>query len=240
MTDERITAYLLEELTEQESEQFEEHCFAQDEWPKQLDAAEHDLIDAYLRDELASDRKRRFQERYLTTDARKARVLAAKTINEVLCQEAPAKVTFREKLQAFWRRSLVPQAAVAALVLVTVVIVILGPRSPRTFTQIELAMSSADRATGAQSEKVSVPLSTEALEIHLKLPEPSADTSGYSVQWENAYGQARELKIDSRDAQSVVVRIPANQLTPGKYLLRLSNKNDVIGNYLFTAEALNR
>src|ERR1044072_9241903 len=100
MTDERITAYLLEELTEQESEQFEEQCFAQDEWPEQLDAAEHELIDAYLRDELASDRKRRFQERYLTTDARKARVLAAKTINEVLCQEAPAKVTLWEKLQA--------------------------------------------------------------------------------------------------------------------------------------------
>ena len=73
MTDERITAYLLEELTEQESEQFEEQCFAQDEWPDQLDAAEQELIDAYLRNELTSDRKRRFQERYLTTDARKTR-----------------------------------------------------------------------------------------------------------------------------------------------------------------------
>jgi hypothetical protein len=240
MTDEHITAYLLEELTEQESEQFEEQCFAQDEWPEQLDAAEQELIDAYLRDELTSDRKRRFQERYLTTDARKARVLAAKTINQVLCREAPEKVTFREKLQAFFKRPLVPQAAIAMLVLVSVVIIILAPRSPRTFTQIELAMSAPDRATGSQSEKVLLPLSTEALEIHLKLPERSADTSGYSVQWENTYGQVRELKIDSQDAQSVVVRIPANQLTPGKYLLRLSNKNDVIGNYFFTAEALNR
>src|ERR1044072_8513984 len=129
MTDEHITAYLLEELTEQESEQFEEQCFAQDEWPEQLDAAEQELIDAYLRNELASDRKRRFQERYLTTDARKARVLAAETIHQVLCQEAPAKVTFREKFQAFWRRPLVPQTALAVLVLVTVVIVILLPGS---------------------------------------------------------------------------------------------------------------
>jgi len=240
MTDERITAYLLEELTEQESEQFEEQCFTQDEWPEQLDAAEQELIDAYLRNELTSDRKRRFQERYLTTDARKARVLAAKTIHQVLCPETVDKVSFLEKFQAFWRRSLVPQAAVAVLVLVAVVIVILVPRSPKTFTQIELAMSSSDRATGAQSEKVSLPLSTEALEIHLKLPNPSADTSGYSVRWENTYGESRELKIESQDAQSVVVRIPANQLTPGSYLLRLLNKNDVVGNYFFTAEALNR
>jgi hypothetical protein len=240
MTDEHITAYLLEELTEQESEQFEEQCFAQEEWPDQLDAAEQDLIDAYLRNELTSERKRRFQERYLTTDARKARVLAAKTIHQVLCPEAVDKVTFRERFQAFWRRSLVPQAAVAVLVLVAVVVVILVPRSPRTFTQIELAMSSPDRATGAQSEKVSLPLSTEALQIHLKLPEPSADTTGYSVQWEDTHGQVRELKIDSQDAQSLVVTIPANQLTPGEYLLTLFQKGDVIGNYFFTAEALNR
>ena len=240
MTDERITAYLLEELTEQESEQFEEQCFAQDEWPAELDAAEQELIDAYLRNELTSDRKRRFQERYLTTDARKARVLAAETIHQVLCEEAPAKVTFREKLEAFWRRPLVPVTAVALLAMVSVVIVILAPRSPRTFTQIELAMSAPDRATGAQPEKVSLPLSTEALEIHLKLPEPSADTTGYSVQWEDANGQFRELKIESQDARTLVVRIPANQLTPGKYLLRLLNKGDVIGNYFFNAEALNR
>ena len=237
MTDERITAYLLEELTEQESEQFEEQCFAQEEWSAELDASEQELIDAYLRNELTSDRKRRFEERYLTTDARKARVLATESFHETLCP-VKRQSTWSEWLKAFFQRPLVPQTAIAALVLVTVVIVILAPRSPRTFTQLELAMSSSD--TGAQSEKVSLPLSTEALQIHLKLPEPSADTAGYSVKWENTYGQVRELKIDSQDAQSVVVSIPANQLIPGKYLLRLSHKNDEVGNYFFIAEALNR
>jgi hypothetical protein len=241
MTDERIIAYLLEELTEQESEQFEEQCFAHDKWPEEIDGAEHELIEAYLRDELTPDRKQRFQERYLTTDARKARVLAAQTIQQVLCEEAPpVKVTFWEKLKAFWQRPLVPVTATALLVLVSVVIVILAPRSPRTFTQIELAMSAPDRATAAQPETVYLPLSTEALEIHLKLPEPPADTTGYSVLWEDNNGHSRELKIESQDARILVVRIPANQLTPGKYLLRLLNKGDVIGNYFFNAEALNR
>jgi hypothetical protein len=239
MTDERITAYLLEELTEQESEQFEEQCFAQDEWPDQLDAAEQELIDAYLRNELTSDRKRRFLERYLTTDARKARVLAARMLHETLCPVQPKSI-WPEWLRAFVQRPLVPQTAIAILVLAAVVIVILIPRSPRTFTQIELAMSSSDRSTGVQQKIVSLPLSTEALEIHLKLPEPSADTTGYSVQWEDTNGHARELKIDSQDAQSLVVSIPANQLTPGQYILRLFKKGDVMGDYFFTAEALNR
>lgn len=239
MTDERITAYLLDELTEQESEQFEEQCFAQDEWSVELDAVEQELIDAYLRNELTSDRKRRFQERYLTTDARKARVLATESLHKTLCPVKPQS-NWIEWLKAFFQRPLVPQTAIAILVLVTVVVVILTPRSPRTFTQIELAMSSSDRATSAQPKIVSLPLNTEALEIHLKLPEPSADTAGYSVQWEDINSQVHELKIVSKDSQSVVVRIPAHQLTPGKYLLRLSNKNDVIGNYFFTAEALNR
>jgi len=238
MTDERITAYLLEELTEQESEQFEKQCFAQDKWPAdEIDAAEQDLIDAYLRNELTSDRKKRFQERYLTTDARKARVLAAKSFHATLCPAQPTS-RWREWLRVI-QHPLVPQTAVAILVLVTVVIVILGPR-PQTFTQIELAASSSDRATGVQSKTVLLPLSNEALEVHLKLPEPSAGTAGYRVQFENVNGPLGDLKIESQDAQSVVVRIPANRLTPGKYLLRLINKNDVIGNYYFTAEPRTR
>jgi hypothetical protein len=239
MTDERITAYLLEELTEQESEQFEELCFAQDEWPAEVDAAEQDLIDAYLRNELPSDRKRRFQERYLTTDARKARVLAAKSFHATLCPEQPTS-RWKEWLRVIVQRPLVPQTVVAVLVLVTVVIVILVPRSPQTFTEIELAASSSDRATGAQPTTVSLPLSTEALEVHLKLPEPSADTAGYRVQLENLDGALGDLKIESQNAQSVVVRIPANRLTPGKYLLKLFKKNDVIGNYYFMTDPLTR
>ena len=237
MTDERITAYLLEELTEQESEQFEEQCFAQDEWPAEVDAAEQDLIDAYLRNELSSDRRRRFVERYLTTDARKARVLATKTIHQVLCPEPP-RSTWREWLQALWQRPLVPQITIAVLVL-AVGIGIFWPRfrGPQTFTPIELAISTSNRATGVQPRIVSLPLGTDALQIHLKLPEPSPDPAGFRVQWENVNGALGELKIESQNAQALVVSIPAAELTPGQYLLKLSNKNGVVGNYFFNAEA---
>ena len=239
MTDEHITAYLLEELSEEESERFEEQCFAQEEWPGELDAVEQDLIDAYLRNELTAERKRRFEERYLTTDARKARVLTAKSFHGTLCPPQP-KSRWREWLQDFFRRPLVPQTAIAVLLVAVGLSLVMpwirGPRSPQTFQPIELAMSqSSDRASGVQPVIVSLPLNKDALRIQLKLP-ASPGTDGYRVQWENTTGPIRELQIESQDAQSVVVIIPAAELTRGQYLLILSNKNGVMGNYYFIAE----
>src|SRR5215218_4824475 len=109
MTDERITAHLLQELTEEEAGRFEEDCFAREEWPGDLESAEQELIDSYLRNELSKDRRIRFEENYLTTDARKARVLTAGSFHKVLPPPTRQKVTLKEKLYAFWQRPLVPQ-----------------------------------------------------------------------------------------------------------------------------------
>src|SRR5687768_18290575 len=63
MTDDRTTAYLLDELPQDEAEQFEEQCFSQPEWPEvELEAAEEDLIQAYVKNELSPDRQRRSEE----------------------------------------------------------------------------------------------------------------------------------------------------------------------------------
>jgi len=234
MTDEHITAYLLEELSTEESERFEEQCFTQEEWPAEFDVVEQDLIDAYLRNELTADRKRRFEERYLTTDARKARVLTAKSFHGTLCP-AKRESKWREWVKAFLQRPLVPQAAIAIL-LVAVGIGIFWPRSPRTFTPIALAMSApSERGSGPQQQKVivSLPLPTDALRIELKLSPTSPGSDSYRVEWENSKGRIGELTIESQDAQSVVVIIPASELKPEQYRLKLSNKNGVIGDYFF-------
>jgi hypothetical protein len=246
MTEERITSYLLQELTEEEAGRFEEQCFAQEEWPAELDSAEQDLIDAYLSNELSKDRRLRFEKNYLTTDARKARVLTAQSFHKVLPSPSFQHATFWEKLQVFWRRPLVPQAAVAILVL-GISIAVLAPffmragRSPQTFTRLDLAMSSSNRAVGVQPEKVILPLPADALEIHLKLPEQSTNTAGYRVHWENVSGSLGDLAIASQDAQSVVVVIPASKLSPGQYVLKLFRIKDGTeqpgnGSYYFNVE----
>jgi len=248
MTDERMTAYLLQELTEEEAERFEEQCFALDEWPTELESAEQELIDAYLQDELGKDRRLRFEKNYLTTDARKARVLTAQSLHKVLPPPPPPqKLTLKEKLWAFIQRPAVPQAAVAIVILAISIgllapFVLRGRRPPQTFQRLDLAMSSANRATGAQPEKVTLPLHAEALEVHLKLPEQSTNAAAYRVRWENTDDKLGELQIGSRDSQSVVVIIPANKVSPGRYTLKLftvsqdGTEQRVNGDYFFTAE----
>lgn len=242
MTDEHITAYLLEELTEEEAERFEEQCFSEEKWPEEIDAAEQELIDAYVRKELPADRRRRFEEKYLTTDTRKARVLSAQLFQQVLC---PAqKKTWKETLQAFWQRPLVPQFAVVLLILAVLTPVVIPYfTSPKTFTRVDLPLVSTDRADGTQSEIVKLPLSTDALELHLNLPQPSPPDTTYRVEWENINGNLGGLPVKERDSQSIVVIIPGNKLSPGRYTLKLFQTNPrtpeqrIPGSYFFTAEA---
>jgi len=258
MTDEHIIAYLLQELSEDEAERFEEQCFAQKEWPADIDSAEQELIDAYLRNELTKDRHRRFEEKYLITDARKARVLTAQSFLEVLCP--PQKTTLKEKLKALWQRPLVPQFAIGVggpqvaigvpqIAVAVLILAVLAPllifyfMSPKTFTPLNLAMTSTERGGGSTIERVTLPLSTDALKIYLKLPEPlPPDTATYRVEWGNVNVNLGELKIVSQDSQSIVVIIPARQLSPGKYALKLFKTNrgeteqQVPGSYLFIAE----
>ena len=247
MTDERMTAYLLQELTEEEAERYEEQCFTQEEWPAELESAEQELIDAYLNNELSKDRRLRFEKNYLTTDVRKARVLTAQSLQKILPPPPPRqKTTLSEKLQALMR-SPIPQAT-AAIFIVAVSLSLLipyymtGRRQPQTFQRLDLAMSSANRSTGVQPEKVILPLSADALEIHLKLPEQSTGVASYRVQWENVKDNLGDLQITSKDTQSAVVVIPAQKISPGQYALKLFTINQdgteqrINGNYYFTAE----
>ncbi len=150
MTDERIVAYLLKELPDEELERFEDECFEQENWPAQLDAVEEDLIEDYLREGLAPERRTRFEQNYLATAARRERVRMAAALLRLLderqteaedekeADEAaeevvappltpvvapPTAETWAERFRAFWGgHAWAPRAAPAlALVLVAAV-----------------------------------------------------------------------------------------------------------------------
>jgi len=247
MTDERMTAYLLQELTEAEAERYEEQCFAQEEWPSELESAEQELIDAYVNNELSKARRLRFEKNYLTTDARKARVLTAQSLYKVLPPPpSPPKTTFRQKLQVLWRHPVLD--AVVAILIVTASLSLLVPylltgrRPPQSFQPLYLTLSSSNRGTGVQPARVALPLGADALEIYLKLPAQWINAASFRVEWENADNSLGDLQIASRDGQSVVVVIPAAKITPGQYAVKLFRINQdgteerVNGNYYFTAE----
>lgn len=253
MTNERTTAYLLEELTEPEAEQFEEQLFARPEWPAdELDAAEADLIDAYIRNELTPNQQQDFADKYLTTAARKERVLMARSFQHVVCthKPPPPKEKWTDWVAGFWKgntpRFATPRFATIALLVIGVTLAVvwfsLRPHAPQSFAYLNLSIATERRSESAQPSKVTLPLGKDALKLSLTLPPPAPTGAAYRVQWENVQRSLGDLEITSQDQNSVSVVIPAAKLSPGQYVLKLYRKNPdgseqkVNGSYFFIVE----
>jgi hypothetical protein len=259
MTDERIFSYLLGELPEEESERFDEECFAGEDWPeqiKQIRLVERDLIDAYLSRELTPEQHQHFELNYLTTEVRLKRVATAaaliRHVDTLRSEEAPAPApverTWVNSLIAFWRgRSLALRAGLA----VGLVLVITGGAwlyrtrtpSPRVIATLTLTVSADNnRAGGATPGIVKLSPNVDALRINLRLPDKSAAAASYRAELINNDGKSMPLSVAGQDAESVSVEILAAQLTRGRYALRLfavgpdGTEQRVSGIYLFNVE----
>lgn len=259
MSDERTIAYLLNELTEQETQQFEEECFSQAAWPdEELESAEEDLIQAYIRNELSPERQRRFEEIYLTTEARKERLLLARSFLRVVCPAAtancaaaPTKLPWTQRVLDFLKSlALAPQFAIPRFAGVLVILGLVAAllwfafqtKQPQTFADINLTISSDNRGAGGPPQTVRLPLGKDALRISVALPESAPQGATYRVQWEDVKGPLQNLDVEKQDANSISVIIPADKLNREQYVLRLFRKNpdgtdeQVPGSYVFNVE----
>jgi hypothetical protein len=258
MTDERIIAYLLDELPEEEAAQFEEDCFAQARWPRQIKLVEGDLIDTYLRGELSPEQRERFEQNYLTTEARVKRVQRAAALLRVIDdpqeqeeQEPvagePKRPSRFRRLIAIWNDQTWKLPAVAALGLLFVIASawwLLRPRTPSQPTVATLILTiSADgkRGAGAPPKSVSLSPDVDALSIRLTMPEQATGLPS-RVELVTEDEEVRPLTIQARDAGTVTVMIPAAQLTRGLHSLRVFTKNvegveqRLSGSYFFVVE----
>lgn len=256
MTDERITAYLLHELTQGEAKEFEEQCFSQEEWPATLESVEADLIDAYIRKELSPDRQRSFEENYLNTAARKERVLLARSFLRLVSAPEPVKLNWRERIRTFWTTRLsIPRVILqpVAIGLVLMVGALLSlwyfiPRAPRTFIPLTLKASESSRRNDIKrtnSERppmIEFPIGADALRISVELPEYSPEGARYRVQWEDVKNQLGSLEILEEQGKDVTVEIPAGRLKLGQYKLNVFRsihggpEERVNGDYFFDVE----
>ncbi|HJQ68560.1 MAG TPA: hypothetical protein VKA70_06295 [Blastocatellia bacterium] len=254
MTDEEIIAYLLEELPEEDLERFEDECFAQQSWPDQIGLVEEDLIDAYLRNELSAERRRRFETNYLTTEARQERVvMAAALLRHVDEHNAAPKdadapeptPTWAERFRAFWASPtfrVATSVAVVAFIAAVVWLLILPPPSPGTPVALTLSITNVNRAEGADASKIKLPPDAGALEVTLTLPQPSPQAARYRVVLEDNNGNSMPVEVKAADAQAVLAVIPADRLARGPYALKLfavradGSEQRVSGSYLFTVE----
>ena len=130
-------------------------------------------------------------------------------------------------------------AMLAIAFAVTLLLVIIPSRAPQTFADINLQITVDTRSANGPTKIVTLPLKEDALKIWLALPSSDPAGTTYRVQWEDLKGPLEDLKIDSQDAKSISVVIPAGKLSRGQYALKLFRRNEagteqrVPGSYLF-------
>lgn len=253
MTDERIIAYLLKALPEEELERFEDECFDSENWPAEVSLVEEDLIDNYLRNELDPEQRQSFEQNYLTTTARMERVRVAAALlrhidasaAEATVPTPPVKRMWAERLRAWWGGPpLMPRAAVALAVVALIVGAwwLFSPPKARTIATLTLTAGHSDRAKGVQAGRVKLTRDMDALKISLTLPDPSSTVTHYRAQLEDENGAVKFSENVQREAQFVRVTIPASLLARGQHVLKLfavkpdHTEQRVPGSYFFIVE----
>lgn len=106
-----ISRYLLGELSEEQQVEIEDRAFSDQEFLAGITAVENDLIDEYVRNEMADGDRRRFESRFLASEPRRKRVEFARALTRVMSEtrvterETPTvvarTVSWREALAAF-------------------------------------------------------------------------------------------------------------------------------------------
>jgi anti-sigma factor RsiW len=90
--DQAITRYLLGSLPEAEAERLDELSFTDDEFAESLEAAEKDLVDAYVQGELSGAALEQFKSHYLASPLRRERVKFAQAFHLLAERQAAAQV----------------------------------------------------------------------------------------------------------------------------------------------------
>jgi hypothetical protein len=119
-----LTNYLVGKLSEEEAVQVEDRAFEDAAYLGEMEAAEADLIDAYVRGDLRGSDRREFERRFLTSPGRRGKVEFAVALARAMAEMRPSesiavRSSFRQTLAAAfgaWRLSF-QFAAAAALVL---------------------------------------------------------------------------------------------------------------------------
>jgi hypothetical protein len=249
----RARRYLLRTLSEDEEERLEREYVASAEVLDQVAAAEEALIDEYLDAELPADERRRFEEIYLSSSAKRLRVDTIRQLRLATAnrhQRSHPRAAFRI---AAWRWY-APLAAAAALVIAAVFTTwraqdnsqstaapqITAQRSTAptpngaaatapTTTIVALALSPIATRSASTSPSLVIPTGTDAVALDLgvdSLPASATRVDLATVAGRPVWSGA---PAPVADRNAVKVQVPASQLPPDDYIVTLYGRHPSAG-----------
>lgn len=242
-----IRQYLLGQLTGDNQQKVEERLLIEADLLEELEIDEDELIDEYLTQKLNAEERDCFERHFMATAEREQKLRFARALKRYVTASAPQEIPPPPASSALWNNKNWALRAVAAIAVVGIIAGIVWysrqrTPSPQTFATYTLNISSGTRGNGPQSTKIPLPLNVDVVRLRLMLPELSSGTTRYRVELLGAKGETQTLKTVGQDEQSVVVEVPATQLSRGQYALRVyatkgeGTEQRVRDSYLFTVE----
>ncbi len=242
--DKLLVRYLLGELPDDDAGDLEQAVLTDGGLFEELRAIEDDVVDAYVRDELSSGQKRRFESRFLATAEGRSRVAMARGLVAAV-DRRPAPAASGETLWQRLGRFLVPPAPAARWAWAAALVLAVGlawagrdllPRGP--FARDPIAHDPVADAP-IRTETVSFLLSRVrdsvapprvALASDVRIVELQVDLEGddgrrrFRARLESSsVGELRrwpELFPQTTDwGRALTLALPAGLLSPGRYLV---------------------
>jgi len=252
---------LLGQLDEADEEQVELRLLSDPAFCEEFDVVVDEISIRYVAGGFEGDEKDRVERYFLRAPERQNKV---KVMCELMHQSAvtrgeqpapsPKPVPVGDdglfaRLRRFWIAEplMFRFAATMALILIVAGIVFLG-RSGRqasvSYATLVLASSNAERGqepAANQVQSIKLEQGIGELRIQLLLPSQSTPAKGYRAEFLPPYA-GKTLTVKSQDSRSVTVAVPAVELTPDRYAIRLfaiyadGREEKVSGSYIFRVE----
>jgi hypothetical protein len=249
-----VRRYLLGQLEEAEEERLELRLLTDASFIEEFDTVVDEITDQYAGDELQGEEQERVEKYFLRAAERQRKVQFARDLLQHAANEQagapdpiePPTPGVFERISEFFRgQSIALRTATTIATLVVVVGLaflfrpILFPTTG-TDTLITLNLSASDRSSG--TEPKSVKLDGGILKIELILPDQVPQEQSYRVELIDEQQRSRNLRLQDRTPKSLKVTIPADEITPGGYIIHLhgikpdGTERRVPGRYFFNVE----
>ena len=236
----KIRQYLLGHLSDEEQQKLEERLMLEDDLFEELEISKGELVEEYCAGELPEKEHHWFALHYLASPEGRQRHTFTVALN---CLKrpipAPKRRPWFERLGFFFKSQPWAVAAATAVVVAVVIGVIWQPSRPGASLAVSLNSSVINRSpTDSQYREIPLKPDVGEVRISLTLPATASPEVSYRVELDNRR-EIRNLKPSAHDGSAVLIVIPARQLPPGFYALRLyeikpeGTEQKVPGDYFF-------
>jgi len=204
--EEKIRRYLMDELSEQEREEFEEQLFVDDELVGEVQSAEMALIDRFVRNGMSQAERQRIEQNLLVTAERKAKVAEARMFHQELeslraPRETQEKVSWWARIFGDWNLSLPQMQYAAAALLLVLATAVAWLAYDRNRTQHKLVIAQAETET-----KIREQLAVKEKELNQRLEQQQSDEAQTLAALQQEIEQLQQQLAEAKRQQPELAR----------------------------------